>query len=92
VKLNAVLRSIRRAPSEGRVEVTAHAAEEAANEGAFLADILHVLEHAEDAVAQDHEGRKWKVYGCTLDQTPLAEVVVLVEEALVRVITVHPPH
>jgi uncharacterized DUF497 family protein len=91
VKASTALRLIRELAVLGRVEITAHALEEALQEGAFRHDILHVLQHPQEVVLEDESRSRWKVYGYTLDDTDLAVVTLILQKNTLRIITVHPP-
>lgn len=85
------LRLIRRLAAAREVLLTAHAEEETASEGCTVADVLFVLENAEEAIVEDVKRDKWKVYGHALSGTALAVVTLLIDRSRLRVITVHLP-
>jgi hypothetical protein len=67
-----------------------HALDEARADKFFAGDVLHVLEHAAQVLAEDDEGLKWKAYGPTADGTEYA-VVVNVHADHLWVVTCHFP-
>lgn len=86
----AVLATIRSWGASLNVVFGDHALAEARADGYFAGDVLNVLEHAVEAVAQDDAGFKWKAYGPTADGTEYA-VVVNVHADHLWVVTCHFP-
>lgn len=73
------------------VMLTTHAIEEAKNEGMTRADVLHALQNATEALLEDEELSKWKVYGQVASGEDLAVVTLVLRSEQLRVVTVHPP-
>ncbi len=79
------------AAAEGRVQFSDHAAfEEMPAERVTADDVLNVLANADEALAQDDDGKKWKLYGSIINGDDLAVVVRFRRDCVVVIVTVHP--
>lgn len=71
--------------------LTAHALEEARDEGVTRADVVFALQNASEALLEDADLQKWKVYGPVVSGEELAVVTLILASDQLRVVTVHPP-
>jgi hypothetical protein len=86
-----VLRAVRALAEAGEIRFSSHALlDSMPDDGVFRHDVEHALVHAHDVLAQDGEGRKWKVTGPLVNGDEYA-VVVNVYADHVFVVTCHYP-
>ena len=87
---SAALKFAADAAAEGRVEFSYHASfEEMPAERVGADDVLNVLMSADEALVQDDDGKKWKLYGSILNGDDLAVVVRFRRDRVVVIVTVH---
>ena len=87
----AACRFIADAVAAGRIQFSYHVlVEEMPVERVTREDVLNVLVNPTEALAQNDEGTKWKLYGQPLGGGDLAVVVAFQRKQVVVIVTVHP--
>lgn len=61
------------------------------DDGVYIPDVLHVLEHATSARCANDPGTKWKLYGPLPNGADYAAVCYFKRDELVVVVTTHEP-
>lgn len=61
------------------------------DDGVYIFDVLHVLEHAFSATCANDPGTKWKLYGPLPNGVDYAVVCYFKKDELVVVVTTHEP-
>lgn len=61
------------------------------DDGVYIPDVLHVLEHAFSATCANDPGTKWKLYGPLPNGVDYAVVCYFKKDELVVVVTTHEP-
>jgi hypothetical protein len=88
--LRAALKAAKRAVSNGAIFRGEHAENDKLPLlGIELADVLALIESADDGVSESDDGMKWKLSGATVHGTELAVVVHFMGD-VTFVVTIHP--